>query len=108
MTIASSKRVYLTYNKNSKEEFTILVTGYANPPEPQTYDYPGSEGSFEIDNVELTSGSVFDLIMEGLTIESIEEKCLEELDLDNEYYEYRRTGKRSMFDDHDYEEQAGK
>jgi hypothetical protein len=79
--------VYVTYNKGEKDEITLKIGGYFTPLEPIVMyptdrAYPGSSAEFEIQHIELISGSVTDLIFEELTIEKLSEKCLEEMDAD--------------------------
>lgn len=78
---------YVTYNKGEKDEITLKIGGYYSPPEP-TVMYPtdkayqGSSAEFEIEHIELISGSITDLVFEEITIEKLSEKCLEEMDAD--------------------------
>ena len=81
------KTLYITYNKGDKNEFTLKVEGYYSPPEkavhyPVDSAHPGSAAEFEIEKIELTSGSVTDLIFEGVDIDALSERCYEEMDED--------------------------
>ncbi len=85
--MARQTTVYVTYNKNEKDEITLKIGGYFSPSEPKVMyptdnAYAGSSAEFEIQHIELISGSVTDLIFEELTIEKLSEKCLEEMDAD--------------------------
>lgn len=88
-----NKTVHLTYNKGQKDEFCIKVEGYYSPPEravfyPADRAQPESDGDYEIDSIELTSGKLTDLLFDGITIESIMERCLEELDSEDGYPDF--------------------
>jgi hypothetical protein len=81
----ANKTMYITYNKGEKNEFTLKVDGCYSPPEREVHypvdnAHPGSSAEFEIDKIELTSGSVTDLIFEGVDIEALNERCYEEMD----------------------------
>jgi hypothetical protein len=94
----ANKTYYVTYNKGLKTEFTLKVDGDYSPPERAVY-YPvdnaheGSDGSFEIEKIELTSGSVNDLVFEEISIDALMEKCYEQMD-----------DEESWGDDRDYDE----
>ena len=64
--------------------FTLEVSGYFEKGEPQTWDHPGSADEFEINHVELTDGTLTDLLYwtDG------KNNCIEELiNLSIEYFD---------------------
>jgi hypothetical protein len=64
--------------------FTLEVSGYFEKGERQTWDHPGSADEFEINHVELTDGTLTDLLywIDG------KKHCIEELrDLSIEYFD---------------------
>ena len=63
--------------------FTLEVSGYFEKGERQTWDHPGTGDEFEINHVELTNGTLTDLLywIDG------KKYCIEELtDLAIEYF----------------------
>lgn len=44
------------------QEFTLEVSGYFEKGEPRTWDHPGTGDDFEINHIELTSGTLTDLL----------------------------------------------
>lgn len=86
----ANKTFILTYNKGEKNEFTLQVHGYYTPPEkeiryPVDRAQPGSAADLDIDKVELISGSLTDLLYEGVTIDDICEKILGTTDIDDDW-----------------------
>jgi hypothetical protein len=85
--MAKKTIVYVTFNKGEKNEITLKIGGYYSPSEPKVMyptdnAYAGSSAEFDIQRIELISGSVTDLILEELTIDKLSEKCLYEMDAD--------------------------
>ena len=64
-----------------KSDFTLEVSGYFEEGEPQTWEHPGSADQFEINHVELTEGTLTDLLywLDGKKhcIDEIRDYCLE-------------------------------
>jgi hypothetical protein len=89
----ANKTIYITYNKGDKNEFTLKVDLHYTPEEKAVYypvdnAHPGSSAEFEIEKIELTSGSVTDLIFEGVHIDAIYERLYNE-DMDDDWGDER-------------------
>lgn len=84
----ANKTYYITYNKGDKTEFTLKVEGYYSPPEravhyPVDNAHEGSDASFEIEKIELTSGNVNDLVWAEVTIDALLDRCYKEMEDDD-------------------------
>lgn len=73
------KSAILTYNKGKSNQFTLCVTGVYYKGTPDSYMDKGDDPEFDIEDIELISGELIDLIMEALNMDTILEKCWEHL-----------------------------
>jgi hypothetical protein len=71
--------VYLKFNKNQSDSFTLLVEGEYYEGTKDTYLEKGDDPEFEMESIKLIHGDLQDLLLMNLTIEAIEEKVFEEL-----------------------------
>lgn len=71
--------VYLKFNKDQSDSFTLLVEGEYYEGTRDTYLEKGDDPEFEMKNLKLIHGNLQDLLLMNLTIDAIIEKVYEKL-----------------------------